>query len=585
MSVRRWLTSSVAIWSAALVTASCIGEPGEPGAPVVEAALTEPPLSDALWPSTAVGSTQGVAGVTPDGASTYTIPIAVSPGPAGFAPRLAVTYHSRGGPSSVGVGWSISGLSSISRCARNLARDGELAPVRYTDDDALCLDGQRLFGDLSGWRPESGLERIRVVGELSDPSSYFVVELPDGGRRIYGGSGAGFHPTVTFESPIGTPEERGAHTYRWLLAEERDRSGNVIQYEWHTDGEPRLAEARWGQHVDDQDAAPGAGTGNRVARIAFTWHSPLVPHAPVQWENGIALSRSQRLAHVVSYVGSAPQRENIVRKYNFFHRISDSTGRLLLEHVEECDGWDVCLEPVRFDYSGQEVEVNAFESHVVMPRSEAWWQYWGDVIAVTMAPAAIVPIDVNGDGRDDLLYWERNRGTVASHWYVRLALEETGQYGPPIDAGLPETPIGVGLPEVRSIDFDRDGDDDLVFREWNGREHLWHVGLWEWEQSAGSFVRVHDRFDGCEDERNFFVPLHSLVGDFDGNGAVDFAAACLSYEHVEREIDGEVVPVLALSEVDYLMRSHDGQDWWSCGTPQSRLSVDLRGRNHVINGL
>ena len=44
----------------------------------------------------------------------------------------------------LGVGFTLSGLSTISRCARNVAQDDEIAPVRDDERDALCMDGKRL---------------------------------------------------------------------------------------------------------------------------------------------------------------------------------------------------------------------------------------------------------------------------------------------------------------------------------------------------------------------------------------------------------------------------------------------------------
>ena len=66
------------------------------------------------------------------------------PGTHGLAPSLAITYDSRGGNGLLGVGFRLSGLSQISRCANTLAQDGKLGAVALDWSDRFCLDGLRL---------------------------------------------------------------------------------------------------------------------------------------------------------------------------------------------------------------------------------------------------------------------------------------------------------------------------------------------------------------------------------------------------------------------------------------------------------
>jgi len=68
--------------------------------------------------------TRGTPEVDSWGQSAYTVPITVPPGTAGMAPSLALTYSSRGGDGPFGLGWSLSGLSSITRCPAALAACG-----------------------------------------------------------------------------------------------------------------------------------------------------------------------------------------------------------------------------------------------------------------------------------------------------------------------------------------------------------------------------------------------------------------------------------------------------------------------------
>ena len=84
--------------------------------------------------------------VTPKGDLAFTLPLAVPPGRAGMAPSLALGYASGSGNGLVGVGWSVTGFSTIARGGRVLARDGATDGVDYSVRDRFYLDGQELVG-------------------------------------------------------------------------------------------------------------------------------------------------------------------------------------------------------------------------------------------------------------------------------------------------------------------------------------------------------------------------------------------------------------------------------------------------------
>jgi len=80
--------------------------------------------------------------VTPGGEFTYAIPLDVPAGRAGMQPNLTLTYSSNGGNGVLGVGWSISGLPSITRCGSTLATEGHVDGVDFSARDRYCLNGQ-----------------------------------------------------------------------------------------------------------------------------------------------------------------------------------------------------------------------------------------------------------------------------------------------------------------------------------------------------------------------------------------------------------------------------------------------------------
>jgi len=156
------------------------------------------------------GVTKGAFAVSPSGAATYSIPIEVPPGIAGLQPELALSYNSQGGNGLLGMGWSLSGLSAITRCPKNYAQDGEIVGVKLEDTDRYCLNGQRLmvvngmaYGT-SGAEYRTEMDSFAKVtsygtGYNNDGPAYFKVQTK-AGRIIEFGNTSNSNVNVTIQS-------------------------------------------------------------------------------------------------------------------------------------------------------------------------------------------------------------------------------------------------------------------------------------------------------------------------------------------------------------------------------------------------
>src|SRR5947207_2711218 len=97
-----------------------------------------------------VGATAGELGVSPSGSASYSIPIAVPSGTTGLQPKITLQYDSLAGNGPAGMGWSVGGLATITRCPTSINIDGTGAgapgvdPVDYDPLDKFCLNGERL---------------------------------------------------------------------------------------------------------------------------------------------------------------------------------------------------------------------------------------------------------------------------------------------------------------------------------------------------------------------------------------------------------------------------------------------------------
>ncbi len=205
------------------------------------------PLPEA--PTTPVGAVHGGFSVSPQGTVAYDIPIEVPPGRAGLEPKLSLHYTGANRYSDQGVGWTLEGLSKITRCPRTQALDGYAAPIRNNTDDKFCLDGQRLTAV-----PSASTGTVGVYGDegteyrtLPDTFSKVISHKDDGDglqldpfanvQRVQRPlQGPDWFEVRTRDGRIltfGRTEDslgmgRTGIRYSWLLNKVEDRVGNTI---------------------------------------------------------------------------------------------------------------------------------------------------------------------------------------------------------------------------------------------------------------------------------------------------------------------------------------------------------------------
>ncbi len=178
--------------------------------------VNQNPTSVKVNKANAVGQIPVNSGMTPTGAKTYSIPISV---PSGIndvvTPKLSINYNSQIRNGNICEGWSLSGLSSITRAAKNLYYDKMVDCVSIDAVGPFCIDGNRLIymwgnGTTSMFRSESGHIFVNAHFDMSR-ALYFDVYYPNGCKAVFGfkdnSTAKLTYPITEFEDPFGNKIE------------------------------------------------------------------------------------------------------------------------------------------------------------------------------------------------------------------------------------------------------------------------------------------------------------------------------------------------------------------------------------------
>jgi RHS repeat-associated protein len=358
----------------------------------------------------------GHSSVSSDGTATYSYPIWVPPGRQAIQPELSIDYDSEARSAFLGLGWSLHGLSNISRCKKDIARDGENSAVTFTSADAFCLDGQRLIsvspsdGNASEFRTEQN-GFIRITSKATDAYGplEFTVFYKDGRIFTYGG---GTNATLETERFFTQPQSTGAgihqslqHVrYSWALSKVSDRYGNTVEFLYSLS---KVLEPPPPSGVQDRNLnAPAIYDEQLPTDIVYTGTEdkslpPLRsihltydvrPDLTTGYVAGLRVS-SRHLLTEIAISAPNPGVASTVKTYRFAYEQSSSTARSLLTSITECDADGVCLLPTSFGYTAA-ARPEFVQSSVQLSQQSKQLDDLNSQITIA---------DLNGDGCDDII--------------------------------------------------------------------------------------------------------------------------------------------------------------------------------------
>jgi RHS repeat-associated protein len=461
---------------------------------------TNPSQFDFVQGNTA-GTTQGKLAVGNNGGASYSIPIAVSPGTAGMQPKLSFEYSSRGGNGVMGMGWSISGLSAITRVPATLAQDGFIHGVDFSATDRFALDGQRLIaisgadgGNNTEYRTElESFTKIVSYGAAGSGPQYFEARTKSGLTYTFGGTG---------DSRFTADR---AEALSWAISKIEDRNGNYMRFHYLKPSAGELLIDKITYTYND-----GAQLSSGYASVQFNYlEQGERPDTSFGYASGTRTSLKQRLVSVTSRFG-----DQVVRHYQIGYKQSAATGRSLVDTVQESAG-GLSFDPTRFVWSDETDQLvrTAFES----PENYLGKNEKGEPKEQWMEG------DFTGDGRSDFVRIAGNSGTAA----VSVAVATPD----PLDPTKPPAFVssswasGQGGYNISDRwlagDFDGDGQLDLLrFYDNTSNSHRSATQLYK-RNPQGTFSLA-----GCTVTGNLLYKDFPIVypTDINGDGRLDFIA-------------------------------------------------------------
>ncbi len=235
------------------------------------------------------------------GSATYNIPIDMPAGIGNFQPKLSIVYSSQSGDGIMGKGFSISGISSISRRQSTLFHEGYINPVAYSSSDNYILDGNILksYGT-NEFRTESNIaSRIKVISPNTS-TAYFTIDGKDGLIYEYGN---------TIDSRLYTQGNENKQVAVWMLNKVTDRVGKYYTYSYEkddTNGEIRIKQVDY----------TGSSSSSTFYSVKFNYGNRS-NDVNLNYISGNKFKESKLLNSIQVYYGSTILR-NYILQYEYF---------------------------------------------------------------------------------------------------------------------------------------------------------------------------------------------------------------------------------------------------------------------------
>lgn len=310
---------------------------GNSGGPIDSQAGATNPSGTTAPSGQSFHDTEGSIEVNGGGQLQFTLPVDLPPGVKNIAPNISLTYTSNSGNGVMGYGWSLSGITTISRMGKTIERDGEQIGVKLDNSDYYSFNGQRLILK-SGEYGKDGAEyvtekysniKIKSFGQVTaqpwQGPEYWMVTFEDGSQAWYGG-------TSTGASDSRTPLE-------YNISKWKDAQGNYILYNY-TQGQGNSKNVatiyyiRWGGN-ENANTSP-------VNSIIFNY----IPNnlSESYYIAGVPFVQDRILDNISVYTNNS-----IFKKYAIEYG-SNGTNYQFVSNITEKNAQGDSANPIKFEY-------------------------------------------------------------------------------------------------------------------------------------------------------------------------------------------------------------------------------------------
>ena len=486
-------------------------------------------VGETLAPSVWTPSIPYTSGQTATGGLSYSIPITLGP-LVQLAPTLSLVYNSQAGDGVAGYGWSLAGLSSILPTNKTIHFDGGAGSPTWSPSplswEAISLDGVRFVPNvdhvLQGYYPMI-TEQGNILGRVRENG--YEVRYPNGTVGIY-------------ELNTSTPRRYGAPLSRLT-----DHLGNSVTFAYD-----RVAGIDYIQKIVLHRIDGGRG-GEQAERVEFFYEDRKA--FTEGYAYGEPVAQKKLLKRIIVYSGGEE-----LMTYELQHEWKQ--GRYYVRQIG-CSSHGNKLNPIRLRYQydkeqGEESTLTA---------------------GASVHLAATLDIDrekqiiqrgrlMRGEGNDGLIIYPKKDtyGIVRTlrRKFLGSIISETHEYGglypegqsiliaPSLSeyTGVNKLIAGKGFQELRAVDIDGDGLDELVKLNLNGvacyptkgvpifipdyrtklQITVYHPEA-NWNKTCSEAKTFEVTIPGCVSNSDFISPQHLYFywGAFLGDGRAQLLIA------------------------------------------------------------
>ncbi|MEE9304040.1 MAG: FG-GAP-like repeat-containing protein, partial [Thiotrichaceae bacterium] len=289
-----------------------------------------------------VGTVSGAFAPTSNGAASYTVPLNLPAGIGGMHPDLSLIYSSDSGNGIIGIGWNLSGLSSVSRCGLTLGNSNQVQEVNLHSNN-FCLDGQKLVplknANDSALKTHPINDYSRTVkdarqGGCNGPCG-FTRHTKDGLIYEYG-----YEHDAKIDIATGEP------SLGWAVKTIRDTVGNTITFHYQKDDSIGMHRI----HRIDYTTNVSAGLVTPTVDIEFKYSTERADSLR-HYSYGAQQVTNSLLTKIIVRRGTNKPR---LREYRLVYETQGTGGVSLLGSLTECGfnkfGTEACFKPTQFDW-------------------------------------------------------------------------------------------------------------------------------------------------------------------------------------------------------------------------------------------